>query len=737
MSGEIESDLANVANIRRLLDSMRNFGGLVPFVGAGFSVPFKFRGWPEFLEFAAQEAGFGDRLMPDIAAKRLEAVAQVTEAKLTPLGFATLIRREFGRDIRFDEKPEAPVWLLPQFARGPVITTNFDHVLENSYRADGSAFEMILWGAKIRLALQNFSTGSRFLLKLHGDAHDLTDRILTSQEYDDSYGRDDKVDLEKPLPKLLYKIFSTRPVLFLGCRLESDRTLWVLKETIRAIQNTSHFALVQRGGSPAQTKEISERLSECGISPIWFAHGNFDSIPQFLQFLAREMELFFPKMKTNRDQINQENPRERERVLNERETEIRNEWEALHSASDRADFIRRYNSDLLQNFPMRLLEWGEALVGTTEALDREDLLHVFVLMCRAALDLGDAARAENILGRARRVANEVNPGASEAELNYYLAIAYRRMKQFQLANDAAGNCLRILMSSPTKDLFMLRITYHLQAQILLDLKKPQDARPHLAAALRITRRDKTSTEPNRYFRELAEHLTVVSGLHFDTNNFKRMERSSNLAIKYMSKVPWRSKADFATLVTLYANLGSALHEVSSLEAKAKYLKALYIANDGGLPDKTKSDIHSNLAWLNYELAMKEFNPRRKKNLLAGALEHFGQVHNFAGEDLSLQMYAKTHKAVCNIYLKDERTALRNLVAALRFFRRSNDANGLALALNNFALLLHMQRGKPKAAMRAYKAAEMKALSVNNLLLLPTIRANVALLKEDYPSSIFF
>ena len=40
---------------------------------------------------------------------------------------------------------------LPEIAPGPVITTNFDRVLEAAFRQGIQAFDMALWGGKDEL----------------------------------------------------------------------------------------------------------------------------------------------------------------------------------------------------------------------------------------------------------------------------------------------------------------------------------------------------------------------------------------------------------------------------------------------------------------------------------------------------------------------------------------------------------------------------------------------------------
>src|SRR5205823_285531 len=72
---------------------------------------------------------------------------------------------------------------LPRLAFGPVITTNFDHVLEKVFRDAGRPFRLLLWGGKADLGREALVEDYHVLLKLHGDAADAEDRVLSAEEY--------------------------------------------------------------------------------------------------------------------------------------------------------------------------------------------------------------------------------------------------------------------------------------------------------------------------------------------------------------------------------------------------------------------------------------------------------------------------------------------------------------------------------------------------------------------------
>ena len=125
--------------------------------------------------------------------------------------FNDAIEDAFGDHRLKSEAPAGPLALIPKLAIGPVITTNFDHAIERAFVASHRPFERVVWGAKVDILAKAFRQNRALLLKLHGDVDDRTDRILTLREYNRHYGKG------RPLVRLLREIFSTRPVLFIGC----------------------------------------------------------------------------------------------------------------------------------------------------------------------------------------------------------------------------------------------------------------------------------------------------------------------------------------------------------------------------------------------------------------------------------------------------------------------------------------------------------------------------------------
>jgi hypothetical protein len=76
-----------------------------------------------------------------------------------------------------------------------------------------------------------------------------------------------------------------RPVLFLGCGLQQDRTMRVLENISAQFRSIGPFAILE---APENIDDLPSRarwLSERNIRPIWYPHGRHDLIEILLRHL--------------------------------------------------------------------------------------------------------------------------------------------------------------------------------------------------------------------------------------------------------------------------------------------------------------------------------------------------------------------------------------------------------------------------------------------------------------------
>lgn len=281
---ELEDIEDNKDNLRLLTEQVQTPIGIIPFVGAGLSIPFGFPSWSGFLKDQAKKAGIEEKISARLEKGEYEEAAEDLLEVRRYRAFHDAISSAFGAHHLNEKKLKGPVLHLPQLAKGPVITTNFDKVLEKVFEQTGMPFEDVTRGANVEMATQAIVQQKRFLLKIHGDAVDSTNRILTKSDYSRHYGSSDgaSIDFSLPLPGLLQQMLLGRALLFLGCSLNQDRTITVLKEVSTKARSIAHYAIVEQPIPEGLFHKRSSFLSDHNIRPIWYPNGRHELIEPLL-----------------------------------------------------------------------------------------------------------------------------------------------------------------------------------------------------------------------------------------------------------------------------------------------------------------------------------------------------------------------------------------------------------------------------------------------------------------------
>ncbi len=275
----------NAMYLGKLAEQCQKEGGIVPFVGAGMSAPFGFPQWGEFLLGTANNQELKAEIQERLDALEYEEAASLVGDKLGWRAFEDLLRRSFN-DEKLPVSLAGAVTQLAKFRPGPIVTTNFDHVLETAFRDAGRPL-LPIWHSHAVRGAEALQHNRPLLLKMHGDWEDSENRILTRKQYEDAYGDLDTehIDHRRPLPQLLNILLPSRSCLFLGCSLKQDRTMRLLK-TIAEQYRTMHFAAVEKPKTESEFEARSRELSNLGICPIWYPYQRHDLLDPLLGYLA-------------------------------------------------------------------------------------------------------------------------------------------------------------------------------------------------------------------------------------------------------------------------------------------------------------------------------------------------------------------------------------------------------------------------------------------------------------------
>lgn len=282
-----------------LVDAIR-IGRIAPFVGAGLSKACGYPMWGEALRRIAQKLDGLDvqDIEPLMAQYDYLQAAQVLHD-----ASADQVRHFIKTEFRKRGGIAGPVLLLPELARGCIVTTNFDSVIEDLFQEKLQALDGYMYGMQPGNAfVQRLLRGERCILKLHGDARQDNTYVFTQAQYQEAYG--DPLSFQNQLPRALRQIFISHSLLFLGCSLEQDKTLDLFKSVVdeSAFEIPDHFALLNKPSTPQGLAQKEARLLRLKIRPLWYEtptdedgkpdHGLLEQILRLAIAVARRQVVF-------------------------------------------------------------------------------------------------------------------------------------------------------------------------------------------------------------------------------------------------------------------------------------------------------------------------------------------------------------------------------------------------------------------------------------------------------------
>jgi NAD-dependent SIR2 family protein deacetylase len=268
---EILNKHDNRRRFLRLEEILQKSGSVIPFIGAGMSCESGFESWTGYL--------WNLQRYSEVTSEELQALLDDGQYDAA----AEVLLNSLGENL-FDERLQTTysifehsiirgaVNYLPLIFSKSLITTNFDDVLERVYQEAENPFSEVLLG---RLGIsfnRHVSEGKLCLLKIHGKYSEPASRVLTKTEYDDSYENNHKL---KDTLKLAFK---SNTFLFLGCSLNQDRTMQLMKSFVDEDKNNipTHFAFLPEPSLDEKRRERERFLAERKIFPIWYQDGEHE-----------------------------------------------------------------------------------------------------------------------------------------------------------------------------------------------------------------------------------------------------------------------------------------------------------------------------------------------------------------------------------------------------------------------------------------------------------------------------
>jgi hypothetical protein len=263
-------DRSNAQTLYHLERQGRSGPGLVPFIGAGISTAFEFKDWKSLL-LAAAPPHLALRIEKQLAANNYEGAAETLLKELGADGFQNMVAASAGdSNLESFDFRTGTVSLLPLLASGPVITTNFDRVLERAFEVNGAPFESVISGPRPDLIVDALHGHRRVLIKLHGDWQDRVGRTFAKSDYDANYGEAQPERKRVLLASAEGLLFSSSSLLFIGASLGPDRTVRLLQKVHKTYAGVRHFAIMAVPRKQKAFEEKEKHLRSCGVLPLWY-----------------------------------------------------------------------------------------------------------------------------------------------------------------------------------------------------------------------------------------------------------------------------------------------------------------------------------------------------------------------------------------------------------------------------------------------------------------------------------
>jgi tetratricopeptide (TPR) repeat protein len=285
---EIKNIASNCENLKELTDLC--MGDLVvPYIGAGLSYFAGFPLWKSCLEKFINEYCNNKAISTENLYDAADAIMEdIKSDKFNEVFFDTF-GGNLGKEdwnIILDKARKQAIFAIPNLFNGPIITTNFDQILEKIHGTDLSvAFPNHL--EEINNAIKH---RKRLIYKIHGCVSEPNNVVFTGKSYKKAYRSNSE------LVKKLSDFFKGVIFLFLGCGLDLSKKgkdkpieLWEKLTKTRMY----HFAILE---CPDDMEKRKGELEKHNIKPIFFPKGKFDTIKIILNEILERKKTAFGKI---------------------------------------------------------------------------------------------------------------------------------------------------------------------------------------------------------------------------------------------------------------------------------------------------------------------------------------------------------------------------------------------------------------------------------------------------------
>jgi len=265
---------ALIDEIKKLSDDKR----LIPFIGAGFSIPLGLPSWNDLIKDLAKQLDWDPAVFMQSGNNNYLQLAEYYVIKKS-IGE---LRNELSKWMRIDDtklKSSEPHKLLAGLQPKSIYTTNYDEGIEEAFKVYDKSYTVI----RNINDLKNAKDDSTFIYKFHGDFIDDESLVLTETSYFNRMEFDDPLDIR------LRSDILNNVLLFLGYSLSDINTRYIfyklakINRELRPDDNSPSAIMVTYGISDIQKEILNKwRVGIIELDPV----DKTTSMANFLQSIS-------------------------------------------------------------------------------------------------------------------------------------------------------------------------------------------------------------------------------------------------------------------------------------------------------------------------------------------------------------------------------------------------------------------------------------------------------------------
>jgi tetratricopeptide (TPR) repeat protein len=262
-------------------------GLIVPYVGAGLSYFAGFPTWDSFINTYKKDIKNPDNLNNIELADLIEQ--ELDKEKIHTTFGGNLSENKWLEICNKAEFQNEAVSYIPKLFSSPIITTNFDKILEKIFKNKKSEIPVAFPNNTEELE-KVIDKREQLIYKIHGCVSDPQNIVLAKRKYDEVYSSD------SPLVNSLSKFCQGFHFLFLGCSIilnQKEGTKDYSIDLLEKIQKKSempHYAIIEckENATEDEIKARRKELENNHIFPILYKHKCYDSVKIILDAIYNE-----------------------------------------------------------------------------------------------------------------------------------------------------------------------------------------------------------------------------------------------------------------------------------------------------------------------------------------------------------------------------------------------------------------------------------------------------------------